>query len=402
MDTLAPHMHSGIICIEMHTTGEPTRIVVKGYPDVQGTLLEQRAQAKSQYDHIRKRLMLEPAGHADMYGAILRPHTELTNSGDAHIGVLFTHNEGYSTMCGHATIALGRFLLDTHDLDLFPKRDEVKWNQESKTAELNLHAPCGLVRVTVPVTDDGKRCDASRSVSFISVPAFSTGANVQVDIPQSVKWRELGGRNSVQVDFCYGGAFTCLVSTRELGFGDSGLRRPAEVDQKGLGHAAERLKLLINTSPAYQRYIKHYQHDELDSLYTLMIVDKSSGEAARGTKGAETGLCFFADHQIDRSPTGSAVTARVAHAYALGQLEMGESWTYHSLVSNAAHGRGGFVGKVVEKMPELFDAKTMLAPPVRVRVEGYAYYVGSHIFVAEKEDPFGKGGFLFSRLGDVE
>src|ERR1051326_2946907 len=91
-----------IECVEMHSTGEPTRIVVKGYPSLDGTLLQQRAQAKVQHDHVRKRLMLEPRGHADMYGAILRPETELTASGYAHIGVLFMHNEGYSTMCGHA------------------------------------------------------------------------------------------------------------------------------------------------------------------------------------------------------------------------------------------------------------------------------------------------------------
>src|SRR5262245_1524688 len=105
-----------ITCIEMHTTGEPTRVVVDGYPELRGTLNEQRAQALRDFDYIRKRLMHEPRGHFDMYGAVLRKETELTQSGEADIGVFFLTNDGYSTMCGHATIALGRLLVDTHDL----------------------------------------------------------------------------------------------------------------------------------------------------------------------------------------------------------------------------------------------------------------------------------------------
>src|SRR6187402_2556894 len=114
-----------IHCVEMHTTGEPTRIIYKGFPELRGSLLEQRAEAKASHDNIRAQLILEPRGHWDMYGAVLRQQTELVASGEAHIGVLFMHNDGFSTMCGHATIALGRFLIDTHDLSVFPKRNEL-------------------------------------------------------------------------------------------------------------------------------------------------------------------------------------------------------------------------------------------------------------------------------------
>jgi trans-L-3-hydroxyproline dehydratase len=136
---------SPISCVEMHTTVEPTRIVYAGFlPVLRGTLLEQRAQAKSEHDNVRKRLMLEPRGHCDMYGAILRQETELVRSGQAHIGVLFITNDGFSTMCGHASIALGRFLVDTHDLNVFPRRDELKFDPETRTTEINLHVPCGI------------------------------------------------------------------------------------------------------------------------------------------------------------------------------------------------------------------------------------------------------------------
>jgi len=103
------NMDQAIRCIEMHTTGEPTRIVYAGYPALSGTLLEQRALASEKYDHLRRRLILEPRGHRDMYGAVLRQSTELVDAGLADIGVIFMTNDGYSNMCGHATIALGRF-----------------------------------------------------------------------------------------------------------------------------------------------------------------------------------------------------------------------------------------------------------------------------------------------------
>jgi trans-L-3-hydroxyproline dehydratase len=385
-----------ITVIETHTSGEPLRIVTSGFPSLAGTLLEQRSQAKAHHDHIRRRLMLEPAGHADMYGAILRPVTELTESGEAHIGVLFCHNEGYSDMCGHGTIALGRFLVDTWDEGVFPRRRELNVDQDKSTAEVRLHAPCGIVVITVPVVEGGQRTDPTRPVSFVNVPAFATGRDVQVHVPEPERWPQLGRRETVTVDFCHGGAFTCLVSTEQLGFGKNGLRLP--VDGEALNNATKRLKKVIQDDDSCQKYMKHPEHKELGSLETLMVVDKIEGRPLGESVGVETGLCYFAGHHVDRSPTGSAVTARVAHAYATGQRKMGQSWTYHSLVSNSVGGQGGFVGTPVEEAAEVYDAQSMLGKPVRVKVEGYAYYVGSHMFVAEKEDPFASGGFLFDTL----
>lgn len=406
MDQLPAFLHpsqTSITCVETHTTGEPTRIVTSGYPALtpNTTLLEQRAEAKARHDHIRRRLMLEPRGHADMYGAILRPDTELVrNGGPAHIGVLFMHNEGYSTMCGHATIALGRVLLDTHDKAVFPRRDEVPVDQATGVATLYLHAPCGLVHVTVPVTPDGSRSDPTRPVSFLSVPSFATGRDVSVKVPPALRWPELGAREAVRVAFAYGGAFTCLVSAEELGFGHSGLRQPVAVD--AYDRASKALKAAIAEDPErlYSRYFRHPEHADLGFLYTVMVVEKTLGVPERGSQDAETGLCFFADQQIDRSPTGSIVAARVAYAYATGELAMGQTRTYHSLVSNSTEGgRGGFLGTAVEEISAVYNKEELLGPVVRVKVEGYAYYTGYHVFVVEKEDPLGDGGFLFARLG---
>src|SRR5918995_2639333 len=89
--------------IDAHAAGEPLRLVADGLPTPEGkTMLEKRAWAQKHVDHLRRAVMLEPRGHADMYGALL---TEPVASG-AHAGVLFMHNEGWSTMCGHGVIAV--------------------------------------------------------------------------------------------------------------------------------------------------------------------------------------------------------------------------------------------------------------------------------------------------------
>lgn len=397
VDALTSKEHSPISCIEMHTTGEPTRIVYAGYPELHGSLLEQRAEAKAQNDHIRRRLLYEPRGHFDMYGAVLRQRTELTERGDAHMGVLFLTNDGYSTMCGHATIALGRLLLDTHDETVFPKRRLVTHDPDTNTALLKLHAPCGLLEVTVPTTTDGQMSDPTRPVTFLSVPSFCTGMNVAVDVSAEDTWQELNGRRKVVVDFAYGGAFFCIVDATELGFPD-GLQN---IDHVRMNEAAKKLMSCIKGSHDLQEYFRHPDHDDLSFLYSIMIVDKTLGRPSHSGSGAETGLCYFADQGVDRSPTGSGVAARMALAYAKGHLDVGESWTYHSLVSNAWSGQGGFTGTVV-RLVGSFTASNLLLPIIQASVAGSASYTGVSTYIVEPHDPLRDNGFLFQRLAAAE
>jgi trans-L-3-hydroxyproline dehydratase len=383
--------HNVISCVEMHTSGEPTRVVYAGHPDLQGTLLQQRSQARSQYNHLRRRLNLEPRGHYDMYGAILRPNTELTASGEAHMGVLFTTTEGYSTMCGHATIALGRLLVDS-TTDIFPRRNELQVDPESQTALLKLHAPCGLLDVTVPLKDNGQLSDPSRSVSFLSVPSFATGIGIKVPIPISHRWSELSGRDFVTADFSYGGAFFCIIPASELGF--SG--RLNEIDLARLNTATRRLKAAVNANDELRQLFQHPNEQDLSFLYSIMLVDTELKAATATTEDQETGLCFFADQAVDRSPTGSGVAARVALAHAKDPNFRGPH-TYHSLVSlnyTKPGQQSGFVGSVHEVLDTFRDF-----PVVRVRVEGYGYYTGFTQYVVEEgADPIGNDGFLFQHL----
>ncbi|KAJ6544995.1 proline racemase [Mycena vulgaris] len=321
--------------VDMHTSGEPTRIIKK------------RRCAREKHDDIRQRLMREPRGHGEMYGAILIAETELTRSGEADIGVLFCHNEGYSTMCGHATIALGRFLIDTHDLAIFPRRNTLQHDEETGLTTLHLHAPCGVVHLSV-YTDDG-HSDATRPVSFLGVPSFTTARDLEVEIPPSVQWKRLRDAQRSRV--------------KELGFPD-GLHAPATLVE--FDEAAAALKKILYPR---KELFRHPTERDLEYLYSVMVVE----ETVKGEK--ETGLCFFADQQIDRSPTGSCVMARVALAFDQGGLKIGEGREYDSIVSLLNEGNG-FRGTAVEKVPE----------GLIVKVEGRAFYTGASSFVVEEHD----------------
>ncbi|KAA8902970.1 hypothetical protein TRICI_005776 [Trichomonascus ciferrii] len=369
-----------IKCVDMHTTGEPTRIVYSGFPKLEGTLLEQRETAMDKYDHLRKRIMLEPRGHFDMYGAILVPETELTKSGNAHMGTLFTHNGGFSTMCGHATIAMSRFLVDTHDLNVFPKRDELKLDKPTQTVQVNLHAPCGLVRVTVPTTADGQKSDPTRSVSFLSTPAYAAAKKLEIPIPSGIRWPELGARTSISIDLSYGGAFYALIEAKELGF-ESGLKK---IDVDSISSVIRKLKPYLCSQPDILDAIQHPEDKRLSFLYSIMVVDYSTGVVPPEAEGAETGLCYFADSQIDRSPTGSCVTARMALAHSKGCRPLGQKWAFNSLVSNH-FGTGAFCAEIVETT-KLEGPAAPSKDAVIVKVEGKGYYTGTVNFILEEGD----------------
>lgn len=330
--------------------------------------------------------MHEPRGHTSMYGAALIPQTELTLSGEADMGVLFLHHAGWSTMCGHATLALGRFLVDTHDPAVFPLRHQLlardRVDAGARTVELRLHAPCGVVRVTVPTNEDASKADPSREISFLSVPCWAAAIDLRIMVPEEQRWPHLvaAGREAVVLDVAYGGAFYAIVSAADLGWVD-GLRG---ADMGALDAATKVLKdLVVAAHPGAN--ISVPGAPELDFLYSVLVVDT----ALPGREGEETGLCFFGGQQVDRSPTGSAVGARVALAVKKGERKMGQPWTYHSVVSLMADGgEGAFVGVPVEKV-----SVEGVGDAVVVKTSGRAWYCGASTFMAEEEDIIGKNGF---------
>ncbi|KAF2667107.1 Diaminopimelate epimerase-like protein [Microthyrium microscopicum] len=379
--------------VEMHTTGEPTRIIYSGFPQPQGhTLLQKMTDAKLRYDNLRRRLMLEPRGHSIMYGALLIHGTEFTSTGEADVGVLFMHNEGWSTMCGHATIALGRFLVDFDTNacpELFPRRD-LKLDTGTMTTTINLHCPCGVVNITVPVTIDTNeklKSDPERDVSFVSVESYALGIATEISLTPAYRWPELGNRTAVTADFCYGGAFYCVIEARELGFAEGLKSSNIDVYQR----AAACLEAAIVANPQYKRLYQHPASQELSFLYGVIITDEQQGEAAKETAGGDTCLCFFAGGQIDRSPTGSGVAARRALAHAKGILPPDNKWTYHSLVSVAHDGVGAFIAKLACNNND--RTARGADDSVKIQIEGSAFYTGFATFLAEPTDIISNAGF---------
>jgi trans-L-3-hydroxyproline dehydratase len=326
--------------VDMHTGGEPLRIVTGGYPNIpKGTILEKRAYVRDHLDHLRKILMFEPRGHYDMYGALL---VEPDLPG-ADLAVLFMHNEGYSTMCGHAIVALGRYAVDER---LVAPREPL--------TTVNIEAPCGLISASVEVRD-GK----AGAVSFESVLAFLFAGDRQIELP---------GHGAVGFDIAYGGAFYALADCRQFGleFGKNRVRDFVDAATALTG----KLKVEFPLS--------HPDHADLAFLYGTILTDGEDAFSSTPTKN----ICVFAEAEVDRSPTGSGVTARLAAMHAKGQIEIGRTRLFESIAGSR------FSGAV---------ARTARAGPhdaIIARVGGRAYYSGRAEFIVEDDDELGRGFLL--------
>ncbi|MDF1608343.1 proline racemase family protein [Hoeflea sp. YIM 152468] len=332
-------MSGPLTVIDMHTGGEPLRIVTSGYPDLpKGTILEKRSFVRDNLDHLRQILMFEPRGHADMYGALL---VEPDLPG-ADLAVLFMHNEGYSTMCGHAIVALGRYAVDQ---GLVPAGETM--------ATVTIECPCGLVRADV-VMRDGKAAE----VSFESVPSFLFARD---------RVLTLGKWGKISFDIAYGGAFYALADARQFGLKFGRDPVAAFVD------AADALTRAAQ--PAVP--LSHPDADDLAFLYGTILTDGRDAWSDQPTRN----VCVFAERQVDRSPTGSGVTARLAAMQARGQIATGQTRVFESIIGSRF---SGAVASVTTSGPH---------QAITARVSGRAFYSGKAEFLIEQDDPLA-GGFL--------
>jgi len=330
---------------DMHTAGEPVRIVTGGYPELKGaTILDKRREARTHYDHLRRALMLEPRGHAGMYGVI--PVKSSTPA--AVIGALFTHNEGYSTMCGHATIALGRWLVESGQVPAVAP--------ETRFA---LELPCGIVQVTCRV-ENGRVV----STAFDSVPGFLSHRDVAV---------EVSGLGRVRLDISYGGAFYAILPSSSIGL-DFFATPIAD-----LTHAATAVTDAVRASVS----ITHPEAADLGFLYGTILTDDAPVTAPTYN------LCVFAEGQIDRSPTGSGVTARMARDHARELIAERQTRTFHGPTGISFEAR--VVGAVDGPVPQA----------VTVRVSGTSAFSGRSTFVIEAGDALAHGFVLPRAYGDL-
>jgi proline racemase len=333
-----------VTTIEMHTGGEPLRIVTSGYPKLRGRrLLDKRRDALANHDAFRRLLMHEPRGHGDMYGALpVEP-----DDPEADIAVLFLHGEGYSTMCGHAIMALGRWAVDSGMVEA----------REPET-EVAIQTPCGLVRARVAVTS-GKTGRKSGAVRFRSVPSFVFAREVMAD---TAEW------GPVMVDIAYGGAYYAILAADSIGLDLHAT--PA----RQLADAGE----AITRAAAAQIELTHPDDPDLAFLYGTILTDGGDAFAEAPTRNA----CIFAGRQVDRSPTGSGVAARLALQWTRDEIALNQSRRFESLTGTR------FTGSVVEE--------TRAGPfrAITAEVSGQAYYSGEARFTLEAEDPLAEGFLL--------
>lgn len=282
--------------------------------------------------------MWEPRGHADMYGALL---TEpVTPDGD--LGVLFLHNEGFSSMCGHGVIALAKVLLDTGLLD-----------RPGDVPEIRMDTPAGRVTATAQRTDG-----VVTSVSFRNVPSFVYARDQEVEVP---------GLGRVRYDVAYGGAFYAFVDAAAVGVGLAAgdFRRLIDMGMQ-IKHA------VMATLP-----IEHPSEPDLGFLYGVIFVG-----APQIPQHHSRNVCMFADGEIDRSPTGTGVSARAALHFARGEIRLNEPFVVESILGTC------FTGEVVETTT--FGPYAAVIP----QVTGTAHICGINELLIDPTDALRHGFML--------
>lgn len=325
--------------IDLHTCGEPLRVITGGLGEIPGrTILDKRRYFRENLDHIRTALMWEPRGHADMYGAVL---TEPTTA-DGDFGTFFLHNEGYSTMCGHAMIALVTLALDTGLLQKDPDDTVIR-----------IDAPPGRILAGAELEHE-----RVRRVSFDNVPSFVLLRDQEILVD---------GIGEVRFDVAYGGAFYAIVEAEQVGIG------LASGDYNQLIDWGRRIKQAVIANYS----IRHPFEEELSFLYGTIFTGR-----ARSAAHHSRNVCIFAEGEVDRSPTGSGVSARAAvHALKDG-LKPGEPIIIESILDTLME-----VEVVKETSYGSYDA-------VIPRVSASASITGQHTFYIDPDDPLQRG-FLF-------
>ena len=313
-------------------------MVIDGFPELSGdTILAKRRFAQENLDHFRTALIWEPRGHADMYGCILTPPV----SPEADFGVLFLHNAGYSTMCGHGIIGVATVALETGMLPMTTPETTIR-----------IDTPAGLVTAHARVKDGWVR-----SVYFHNVPSFVLALDEEIEVP---------GLGAIRYDMAFGGAFYAYVQAADV----------------GLACTPEHLGSLIEKGMAIKRAIaahsppNHPDEPELSFLYGTIFIGPPaiSGSHSRN-------VCVFAEGEVDRSPTGTGVSGRLAIHHARGEISIDQPVVIESIIGSR------FIGRVAQT--QRIGPYAAIIP----EVEGTAHLTGRHEFLIDPDDEL-RWGFL--------
>jgi len=322
-----PGESTGPTVTDMHAGGEPVRILELSANLLKGDTLARRKIMNEFHDEIRTALMLEPRGHNEMYGAILSPADAGDPDPSPH--VLFCHTSGYSTMCGHATLALGRYLY-------------AREHNPDANGRYRLRTPCGAIEVAYDQ-------NSTESV-FESVPCHVHALDQVITVP------DLG---QVRGDVGYGGAFYFILPGKRVGLDIS----------TGPVSEVARLARRLFTAAKQQLTIRSHVEADLQFLYGVILTD--SAPQARASRN----ICLFGVNQIDRSPTGSGVGARLAIDYARGKTAVGVWRTF------LGASMLGFEGQI----------SAVSGQQIRTRIRGRTHFTGQTRMILEHDDPVRHG-----------
>jgi proline racemase/trans-L-3-hydroxyproline dehydratase len=317
--------------VDYHTAGEPFRIVTGGVPDIPGdSVRDRREQAarRDEVDFVRRLLCHEPRGHADMYGCFVVPPDDPS----ARLGVLFWHKDGYSTACGHGTIALGAWAVESGRVAA-PNDGHI---------DVVIDVPSGRV-----VARARMKAGSVASVAFRNVPSFVIARDVEAA--------------GVRVDVAYGGAIYASVPAEQFGLHVTPKDLPQLID------AGRQVKRELSGT----EYARHPADERLSGIYGTILYEEVGDLHQRN-------VTVFADGEVDRSPCGSGTSARCALLAAEGRLRPGEELRHDSIINTT------FTARIVEAVDD----------GVVTEVEGTAYRTGEHRFTLDERDVLGTGFVL--------
>ena len=324
--------------IDAHTGGEPLRVILSGFPELKSpSILSKRKELLLNHDYLRRVLMWEPRGHMDMYGALL-VEPELPSS---DIGVIFMHNNGYSTGCGHAIIALVKLFIEA---EVVPLSEPI--------TQISIETPSGLITAFANIKN---RSDIK--IYFENVPSFVQALDAKIDVPSIGK---------VGYDLAYGGAFYAIVNAKDLG-----LKLNYEYLDEIISYGREIKKAISKNVDC-----SHPLVPEMNNLYGTIFVDSSDKLECHSKN-----ICIFADGELDRSPTGTGVSARAAVEFIRGNLKINKTINIESIT-------GAIFTVTPKKIISLKNKKAIIS-----NVGGNASLTGKSTFWIDPNDPL-KDGFL--------
>lgn len=327
---------------DYHTGGEPFRIVAEHGLDLPGSTVAERrvhAMADETVQRARQVLCFEPRGHADMYGGFITP----PDDDGAHLGVLFWHKDGFSTACGHGTIALGVWAVRTGRVRA----------PDTGSTDVVIDVPSG--RVTARVHTERGQVVA---VDFVNVPSYLIATSVPVST----------SRGEVVVDVSYGGAIYAQLDVTSVGLSVV----PEQVQQ--IIALGREIKWALDGSEV----ARHPFDDRLSGIYGTIMFE---GQPEVGPL-AQRNATIFADGELDRSPCGSGTCARIATLAAAGRMGEEDTLAHGSIVGSTFHGR------IVAR--QQVGGRDAVVP----EVTGMAYRTGESRFTVDPRDPLVPGFVL--------